>query len=155
MSAPHRLFLDVEKSVLGRPWRDRLDLAGQGRAEAIVQMQGRTDMLARVLAGRGVEPGEVEAFLDPTIRNLMPDPDVLRDIGALTERLAHAIRKGETVAIFGDYDVDGACASALVGEFLQACGTNFIIHIPDRIFEGYGPNSEAIRALAEMGVKVE
>ena len=154
MSAPHRLFLDVEKSVLGRPWRDRLDLAGQGRAEAIVQMQGRTDMLARVLAGRGVEPGEVEACLDPTIRNLMPDPDVLRDIGALTERLAHAIRKGETVAIFGDYDVDGACASALVGEFLQACGTNFIIHIPDRIFEGYGPNSEAIRALAERGATV-
>ncbi len=153
-SAAHRLFLDVDRSILGRPWRDRLDLAGQGRAQAIAQLQGRSDILSRVLAGRGVEPDQVEGFLDPTIRVLMPDPDVLRGMDALTDRLARAIRAGETVAIFGDYDVDGACASALVGEFLQATGTPFIIHIPDRIFEGYGPNSEAIRALATQGASV-
>ena len=151
MSAPHRLFLDIEKSVLGRPWRDRLDLAGQGRAQAMSQLHGRPDILSRILAGRGVEPDDVEAFLDPTLRNLMPDPDVLRDMDAFVDRMARAVAKGETVAIFGDYDVDGACASALVGEFLQACGVPFIIHIPDRIFEGYGPNSEAIRALAAQG----
>jgi single-stranded-DNA-specific exonuclease len=152
--APNRLFLDVERSVLGRPWRDRLDLAGQGRAQAIALLQGRSDILARVLAGRGVEPAEVETFLDPTLRKLMPDPDTLRDMDGAVERLTRAIHAGETVAIFGDYDVDGACASALLAGFLRACGTPFIIHIPDRVFEGYGPNSEAIRALAGQGASL-
>ncbi len=151
---PNRLFLDVDRSVLGRPWRDRLDLAAQGRAQAMVQLDGRPDILARILAGRGVEPQTAEAFLNPAIRDLMPDPDVLRDMDAAVDRLARAIHKGETVAIFGDYDVDGACSSALVGGFLEACGTPFIIHIPDRIFEGYGPNSEAIRALAGQGASL-
>ncbi len=151
---PNRLFLDVEKSALNRPWRDRLDFAAQGRAQAMVQLDGRSDILARILAGRGVEPDQVAAFLDPTIRALMPDPDVMRDMDVVVDRLARAIHKGETVAIFGDYDVDGACSSALVGGFLEACGTPYIIHIPDRIFEGYGPNSEAIRALAEQGASL-
>jgi single-stranded-DNA-specific exonuclease len=148
---PNRLFLDVERSVLGRPWRDRLDLVGQGRAQAITQLQGRSDILARVLAGRGVAPDDVETFLDPTLRKLMPDPDTLRDMSAAVDRLARAIRTGEMVAIFGDYDVDGACASALLAGFMRACGTPFLVHIPDRIFEGYGPNSEAIRTLAGQG----
>jgi single-stranded-DNA-specific exonuclease len=151
---PNRLFLDVERSALGRAWRDRLDLAAQGRAQAMVQMDGRSDILARVLAGRGVAPEQAEAFLNPAIRDLMPDPNVLRDMEAAVDRLARAVHKGETVAIFGDYDVDGACSSALLAGFLQACGTPFIIHIPDRIFEGYGPNSEAIRTLAGQGASL-
>ncbi len=154
MPAPHRLFLDVASSVQGRPWRDRLDLEGQGRAQAMTQLHGHPDLLARVLAGRGVRPDDAAAFLDPTVRALMPDPHVMQDMEAAVERLAHAIEKGETVAIFGDYDVDGACSSALMGGYLEACGVPFIIHIPDRIFEGYGPNVEAIKALAGQGASL-
>jgi single-stranded-DNA-specific exonuclease len=151
---PRRLFLGVEHSALGRPWRDRLDLEAQGHAQAIAQLHGHPDLLARVLAGRGVHADDCEAFLDPTIRALMPDPNVLVAMEALVARLVATIEKGDTVAIFGDYDVDGACSSALLATFLQACGCPFIIHIPDRLFEGYGPNVEAIRALAAAGAKL-
>jgi single-stranded-DNA-specific exonuclease len=151
---PRRLFLGVEHSALGRPWRDRLDLEAQGHAQAIAQLHGHPDLLARVLAGRGVHADDCEAFLDPTIRALMPDPNVLVAMEALVARLVAAIETGDTVAIFGDYDVDGACSSALLATFLQACGCPFIIHIPDRLFEGYGPNVEAIRALAAAGAKL-
>jgi single-stranded-DNA-specific exonuclease len=151
---PRRLFLGVEQSALGRIWRDRLDLEAQGRAQAMVQVEGLPDILARVLAGRGVAPEAVTAHLDPTIRGLMPDPDTLVAMGPLVGRLLRAIERGETVAIFGDYDVDGACSTALLARFLEFCGTPFIIHIPDRIFEGYGPNVEAIRALAQKGAKL-
>ena len=151
---PNRLFLGVGQSVLGRVWRDRLDLAAQGQAQAMVQAYGHPDLLARVLAGRGVSADTCTTFLDPTIRALMPDPNTLVGMEILAARLAQAITQGEMVAIFGDYDVDGACSSALLGDFLTACGTPFIIHIPDRIFEGYGPNVEAIRKLADDGAKL-
>jgi single-stranded-DNA-specific exonuclease len=152
--AKSRAFLGVERSVLGRPWRDRLDAAGQGHAQAIMQMHGHSDLLARVLAGRGVLPDQAALYLDPSLRRLMPDPHTLVDMQAAAQRLAAAIEKGETVAIFGDYDVDGACSAALLADFLGSAGTPFIIHIPDRIFEGYGPNVQAIAALAEQGAKL-
>ena len=154
VSASNRLFLGVEKSALGKPWRDRLDGEGEARALAIAQSHGHSDLLARVLAARGVSADTCAAFLDPTLRALMPDPDCLQDMGAAVDRLAFAVERSEKVAIFGDYDVDGACASALVAGFLAACGTPFVIHIPDRIFEGYGPNVEAIRALAGEGARL-
>lgn len=149
--APGRPFLGVERSVLGRAWRDRLDLEGQGRAQAIAQLHGHSDLLSRVLAARGVDAETCEAFLDPTLRALMPDPSVLVGMAETVARLVRAIETRETVAVFGDYDVDGACSTALLAGFLEACGCPFIIHIPDRLFEGYGPNVEAIRALAERG----
>jgi single-stranded-DNA-specific exonuclease len=112
------------------------------------------ELLARVLAGRGVEPDEVAAYLDPTIKGLMPDPHGLTGMAAASSRLADAVINGESVAIFGDYDVDGATASALLCRFLRHCGLDPIVHIPDRIFEGYGPNVEAIRSFAERSVKL-
>ncbi len=154
MPGSRRLFLDVEKSVLGRPWRDRLSLEGQGAAEAMSRLWGYSDLLARVLAARGVKPDAAEAFLAPTVRALMPDPFSVQDMEAAAERLADAVVNRETIAIFGDYDVDGACSSALLGGYLGACGVAYIIHIPDRIFEGYGPNVEAIRALAGQGARL-
>lgn len=150
----NRFFLGVERSALGRPWRDRLDLAGQARASAMMQLHGHSDLLARVLAGRGVLPEAAALHLDPSLRQLMPDPLSLVDMEAAAARLAGAIEAGEIVAIFGDYDVDGACSSALIADFLSAAGTPFLIHIPDRIFEGYGPNVQAIAALAEQSAKL-
>jgi single-stranded-DNA-specific exonuclease len=144
-------FLDVERSALGRPWRPRLDGAGEASALAITQSGGHDELLARVLAGRGVAADGVESYLDPTLRALMPDPFVMRDMEAATERLTRAVRSGERVAIFGDYDVDGACSAALLGEYLRGCGLETIVHIPDRVSEGYGPNVEAIEAFAARG----
>ncbi len=151
LTADERGFLGVARSVTGRAWRDRLDARGAARALAIAQRHGLPELLARVLAGRGVEADGVEAFLDPTIKRLMPDPHTLTGMAAASARLADAILGEEKIAIFGDYDVDGATAAALLCRFLRHCGLDPLVHIPDRIFEGYGPNVEAIRALAERG----
>ncbi|MDF2117206.1 single-stranded-DNA-specific exonuclease RecJ [Roseiarcaceae bacterium H3SJ34-1] len=152
--APKPAFLNVERSVLGVPWRDRLGPEGRAVAEAMVQQFGLSDILARVLAGRGVTPETAAEFLDPTVRASMPDPATMVDMEPAVERLARAVQAGERVAIFGDYDVDGACSSALLAEFLRHCGTPYTIHIPDRIFEGYGPNPEAIARLAGEGASL-
>ena len=146
-----RLFLDVERSALGRPWRPRLDLAGEQRALAMSQRYGLSDIVARVLAGRGVAIDAASAHLEPKLRDLMPDPSAMQDLDAAVDRLAAGIAKGETVAIFGDYDVDGACSAALLARFLDACGAPRLVRIPDRIFEGYGPNANAVEELAAAG----
>ncbi len=147
-------FLDVESSALGRPWRSRLDAEGELRALAIAQIGGQDELIARVLAGRGVEPEAVDRHLDPRLRDLMPDPFCLRDMEAATDRLRRAVERSERVAIFGDYDVDGACSAALLSEYLNACGIGTIVHIPDRVTEGYGPNAEAILDFAAKGARL-
>jgi len=146
-----RFFLGVAHSAGGRAWRDRLDARGAALALAIAQRHGLPELLARVLAGRKVEADAVEAFLDPTIKRLMPDPHTLSGMEAAAQRLADAIANQESLAIFGDYDVDGATAAALLCRYLRHCGLDPAVHIPDRIFEGYGPNVDAIRAFAEQG----
>ena len=146
-----RHFLGVERSATGRVWRDRLDERGAARALAITQRHALPELLARVLAGRGVDTEAAASFLDPTVRSLMPDPNRLTDMAAGAARIADAVMRAEKVAIFGDYDVDGASSAAVLARFLRQAGLDPIIHIPDRLFEGYGPNAEAIRALAEAG----
>jgi single-stranded-DNA-specific exonuclease len=153
--AKRRFFLGVERSACGRAWCDRLDERGAARALAIAQRYAdMPELLARILAGRAVELDEVTSFLDPTVRALMPDPHTLADMRIAALRLTDAIIRGETVAIFGDYDVDGATSTAVLGRFLRHCGLHALIHIPDRLFEGYGPNAEAIRALAARGASL-
>jgi single-stranded-DNA-specific exonuclease len=149
-----RAFLGVEASVTGKSWRDRLDEAGQARALAIAQHSGLSDLMARILAGRDVAPDRALDYLDPTLRALLPEPFSLTAMQEAAERLTEAILRYETIAIFGDYDVDGACSAALLGEFLDYCGAPRLLHIPDRITEGYGPNSEAIRSLSQRGAKL-
>ena len=153
-TSPRRLFLGVENSACGRAWRDRLDQRGSARALAIAQQHGVPELLARILAGRGVEVDEVASFLDPTVRALMPDPDAITQMPVAARRLADAVTGSETVAIFGDYDVDGATAAAVLGRYLRHCRLAPVIHIPDRLFEGYGPNSEAIASLAARGASL-
>ncbi len=144
-------FLGVEHSLTGRPWRARLDVAGEARALAITQIAGQDELMARILAGRGVGFEQVERHLDPTLRDLMPDPFTMRDMAAATARLKQAVERRERVAIFGDYDVDGAASAALLSEYLQACGCETLIHIPDRVVEGYGPNVEAMMSYRAKG----
>lgn len=149
---PNRFFLGVAASATERSWSDRLDARASQAALAIAQRHGVPEILARVLAGRGVLLEDVPAYLDPSIRALLPDPLVLTGMSAAVDRIAEAVRAQETVAVFGDYDVDGATSTALMVEFLRAAGLDPLFHIPDRIFEGYGPNIGAIEQLAAKGV---
>jgi single-stranded-DNA-specific exonuclease len=149
-----RAFLNVERSARGQRWVARSNQAAENRALAMAQKHGIPELVARVLAGRGVQPDEAEAFLNPTIRNLMPDPSSLTECDRAAARIADAIVSHEKIAIFGDYDVDGASSSALLYRFVSHFGVEAEIYIPDRIFEGYGPNPAAINQLIDNGAKL-
>ncbi|MBD8689071.1 MULTISPECIES: single-stranded-DNA-specific exonuclease RecJ [unclassified Rhizobium] len=151
VDAVPRAFLGVDRSATEQKWMSRLDQAGQNRALAMSQVHAIPELVARVLAGRGVGVDDALAFLDPTIRSLMPDPLTLTDCEKAATRIATAIKRQEKVAIFGDYDVDGASSSALMFRFLHHFGLEPEIYIPDRIFEGYGPNPAAMQQLAANG----
>jgi len=144
--------LGVERSLLGRRWRARLadSMAGLALAQAIEV----PEPVARVLAARGVAAEDAPDYLEPTLRRLLPDPLHLRDMERAVARLAGALEAGETIAVFGDYDVDGATSAALLSRFLRALGAAPVIYIPDRLREGYGPNGAAMRQLAAQDVKV-
>lgn len=154
MSAGKRYFLGVERSATGIAWEHRLSVREEMTALAMAQGYGVGDLVARVLAGRGVTPDETERFLDPTIRDLLPDPASLTDMENAAGRIADAVTRREKVAIFGDYDVDGASSSALLARYLGHYGVPWEIYIPDRVFEGYGPNPEAMRELVGRGARL-
>jgi single-stranded-DNA-specific exonuclease len=147
-------FLGVRMSARGFAWRERLDAAAAKTAIAIGQRYGLPELLGRVLASRGIGLDEVPVALDPTLKALMPDPSTVRDMDKGAARLADAIVRREAIAVFGDYDVDGACSAALLQRFLAAHGLAARIYIPDRMTEGYGPSREAIEALAKDGAKL-
>ena len=149
-----RPFLGVTKSARGFAWRERLPEHQKQIATAISQRHGLPDLIGRVLAARGVGLDAVPTFLDPTLKALMPDPSTLRDMDKAAARLADAVQGKQSVAIFGDYDVDGACSSALMKRFLEFHDTPARIYIPDRLFEGYGPNVAAIENLVNEGAKL-
>ena len=158
MSLTHQygpIFLEVERSILGRRWRARLDSSGESQSLALTQAYGLDDLLARILVGRGVLLSDLETYLNPSLRALLPNPATLQDMTQAVSRLASALTSGEQVAVFGDYDVDGACSAALLIDYFRAAGgLEPLLHIPDRIFEGYGPNVEAIQQLAAQGAKL-
>jgi single-stranded-DNA-specific exonuclease len=147
-----RRFLDVSHSFTGRAWVDPLSADDRRIAAALAEDAGVPDIVGRVLVQRGVEPGETAAFLDPKLRDLLPDPRRFAGMAQVAERLRVAIAAQEKIALFGDYDVDGACSVALMARFLRHFRLDPIIHIPDRIFEGYGPNSVAAEQFAADGV---
>ncbi|MEJ1159041.1 single-stranded-DNA-specific exonuclease RecJ [Prosthecomicrobium sp. N25] len=149
-----RPVLGVVRSVTGRSWRERLDIAGEARALAVTQRHDIDQMIARIIVGRGVDLAAAAGFLDPNLKSLMPDPSVLTDMDAAAARLADAVLRGEAVALFGDYDVDGATSTAILGRYLRAVGLDPTVYIPDRLIEGYGPNPEAIRTLARGGARL-
>ena len=151
---PARPFLGVTASARGYAWRERLEPGKVNAATAISQRHGLPELLGRILAARGIAPDDVPVTLEPTIKALMPDPSTLVGMDQAAARIADAIQKGEKVAIFGDYDVDGACSSALMKRFFLGHGRDARIYIPDRIFEGYGPNPAAIELLVKDGARL-
>ena len=147
-------YLGVERSARGFTWRERLGRPEANIAAMISQQHGLPELVGRILAGRDIKPADVPVTLEPSIKALMPDPSSLTDMEKAAARLADAIERDEPIAIFGDYDVDGACSSALLRRFLLAHGRDARIYIPDRIFEGYGPNPQAIETLAKEGARL-
>ena len=148
---PADAYLGVAQSAKGYRWRERLSAEQINIATAISQQHNLPELLGRVLAARGVGLDNVPSVLDPTIKELMPDPSTLQDMDKGAARLADAIEAKTNIAIFGDYDVDGGSSSALMQRFLNAHGLNGRIYIPDRQFEGYGPNASAIETLIKEG----
>ncbi|TDL79453.1 single-stranded-DNA-specific exonuclease RecJ [Palleronia sediminis] len=142
-----RPFLGVETSLTGRRWEgpgpeeERL-------CEAMVQRTGLPDAVARILCRAGVAPEAAEDHLAPTLRALLPDPLELRDMERAAARLIDALDRGERIAIFGDYDVDGGASAAMMVAWLREMGHGATLYIPDRIDEGYGPNDAAMAMLA-------
>ncbi len=140
-------FLGVERSLAARRWRGPPE--GMLRmAEAMARQSGLALPLCRVLARLGVAPEHAGRYLEPTLRELLPDPLELRDADRAARRLVAALNRRERVAVFADYDVDGAASAALVLDWLRLQGQRATLYVPDRIDEGYGPNPEAMAALA-------
>jgi single-stranded-DNA-specific exonuclease len=152
MSDAAATFLGIEKSLTGKRWYarecdDRLSLA-------ICQSRNLPEILGRILSGRSVPLDGLDDYLQPTLRRALPDPSHLLDMDRAADRLAKAVRDGEEIAIFGDYDVDGATSTALLLRFLRSVGGKVRAYIPDRQKEGYGPNAAALVALRQAGVDV-
>ncbi|WP_333815310.1 single-stranded-DNA-specific exonuclease RecJ [Tabrizicola sp.] len=140
-------FLSVETSLTGRRWIGP-DPAQDRLAEGMAQQTRLPLPLCRILAARGVTPEAAPAFLAPSLRDLLPDPLTLKDMGPAADRLLRAVARREKIAIFADYDVDGGASAALLLTWLRGFGLSATLYIPDRIDEGYGPNVPAMAGLA-------
>lgn len=140
-------FLGVSASLTGRRWVG-LSPEQDRQAEAMAQQTALPRPLCATLARLGVPTDAAESYLSPALRDLLPDPSVLRDMDVAAERLAQAVRSHEKIAIFADYDVDGGASAALLIVWLREMGRDATLYIPDRIDEGYGPNAPAMAALA-------
>jgi single-stranded-DNA-specific exonuclease len=147
-------FLGVERSARGLRWVERLAPSQAYLGAAIAQRHNLPEIVGRILAARNIALEDVPTVINPTIRALCPDPSTLADMEKAADRIARAILAKERIAIFGDYDVDGASSSALLARFLAWHGLSARIYIPDRITEGYGPNAEAIAALIADGAQL-
>jgi single-stranded-DNA-specific exonuclease len=143
-------FLGVERSASGRRWRLR-GVADDGAAAAIATQLAVPEILARLLTQRGVGLEEAARFLSPRLRDHLPDPAHLKDMDRAVDRVVHAIRDGEKIVVYGDYDVDGATSAALLLRFFAAVGVEGGLYVPDRMREGYGPNTAALLKLKEQG----
>jgi single-stranded-DNA-specific exonuclease len=137
--------LNIERSVTGQPWRWRRE------ADPGLAMDALVDEL---LMARGVARDDLPRHRDPRIRDFLPDPSCFKDMDAGARRLADAVEHGEPIAIFGDYDVDGATSAALMVLLLRRLGADPIVYIPDRLMEGYGPSGKALVELKHGGAKV-
>jgi single-stranded-DNA-specific exonuclease len=146
-------FLGVERSASGKFWRQRP--SDERMALAIAQRLQVPEPVGRLLAARGQTLETAESFLEPRLRDLLPNPAGFRDMEAAVARLVAAVTQGESIAIFGDYDVDGATSAALLTRYLRAVGAKRArLYVPDRGREGYGPNVPALLKLREEGARL-
>ena len=152
MSEADSAFLGVTRSLSGKRWRARGE--DDRLAMALSQRFDLPEAVGRVMAARGIALDDAAAFLSPALKDQFPDPSHLKDMDVAVARLVAAVRHGETIGIFGDYDVDGATSSALLSRFFAAADGRTRIYIPDRLKEGYGPNAPALAKLSAEGIRV-
>ncbi len=145
--------LGITQSLTGRSWVWR-ERAEERLGQGLAQQLGLPELMGRLLAARGVSAEHVPNFLDPTLRAMLPDPSSFVDMDIAAARLADAVMAGETIGVFGDYDVDGACSAALLITLLRQMGSTVVYHVPDRMLEGYGPNTNALRGMVERGASL-
>jgi single-stranded-DNA-specific exonuclease len=150
MKAQAEAFLGVEKSLKGRAWRARP--FDNRMAAAISQQLELPEIIGRVLAARGQTTETAASFLQPSLKADLPDPSLIMDMERAVARILKALVAGEKIAVFGDYDVDGATSSALLKRYFAAIGSELTLYIPDRLTEGYGPNQKALLGLHQAGV---
>lgn len=150
MNSSH--FLGVSQSLSGRSWRQRA--SDDGVAAEHARRLKSSDLVGRLLAARGVKPDEAEQFLNPTLKDLFPDPSSFADMDVAAEVILDAIISGKKVAVFADYDVDGGTSSAILSRYFRAWGRELILYVPDRLTEGFGPTPGAFRALKAMGAEL-
>ena len=143
--------LGVEYSFSGRAWRMRGFDEDIARA---LELAGYGTPLAQLLASRGVTWSDAAQYLDPKLRDLLPDPGKLAHMEIAAARFAEAIRRRETIAVLADYDVDGACSAALILGYLDQLGLEALLYVPDRLTEGYGPSAAAVRELRGRGASL-
>lgn len=143
-------LLGVASSALGQRWVQRPFL--ERHAQAISDRLGVSLTVGQLIAGRGVPLEGAETFFRPSLRDLMPDPASILDMTEGAKRIIRAIDNGERIAVFGDYDVDGATSSAVLIRYFRALGVEITSYIPDRMAEGYGPNAPALLGLRDRGI---
>ncbi len=152
MGAEAGAYLGVASSLCGRQWRE--SASDERLALALAQRLAMPEIVGRILASRGVAIDQAPAFLVPRLREALPDPSLFKDMDRAAARIARAVQADETVAIFGDYDVDGATSAALLQRFIEAAGGRVAVYIPDRQKEGYGPNLPALLGLKAAGAAI-
>lgn len=134
----------VEKSMLGKAW---IRMAND-------ELNSK-DIVSNVLYSRGItDPEQIQQFLNPSLKEQMPDPSVLMDMDAGVNIVADAVAEKKTIAIFGDYDVDGITSTAVMLKYFKELGVPTLWHLPTREGEGYGLNRDAIRDLKDRGADV-
>lgn len=144
-------FLGVEESAKGFRWVERV-----ADAQAVTDLQkvGGLDALqARLLAARGIGAEEIQNFLKPRLRDLLPDPARLKGFSEFADTLLTAIADGQTIGILADYDADGATSAGVLVAMLRALGAPFALYVPDRLAEGYGPSDQAFQFFASQSVR--
>ncbi len=142
-------LLNIPLSILNQNWQWR-----GGAADARDPDFAPDDLVTQLLLARGVPRDDLERHRNPTIRNFMPDPSIFQDMDNAAERLADAVQSGETITVYGDYDVDGATSAALLIRLLRELGLAAGYYIPDRLLEGYGPSGDALVRLGDAGSKL-
>ncbi len=156
-----RPITSIDQSLSGLAWRWRggnMDFGAQAADAAPDQQMPDQhlgdDLVDQLLLSRGIDRAELDRHRRPTLREFLPDPSIFRDMDKAAARLADAITAGEAIAVYGDYDVDGATSAALLIRFLRLCGSDARAYIPDRLLEGYGPSGAALVRLGAEGARL-
>jgi len=145
-------ILGVENSILGNHWQPRI--SDHRKILHISQRLEVSEFLASILVSRGIEVDDAELFFNPVLRKILPDPSIIRDMDTAATHISDSIQKFKKIAVFGDYDVDGATSGAIIIRFLNSLGQKAVHYVPDRLREGYGPNPSAFLNLFEQGVEL-